>query len=208
MKQIWRSLYLTIPLATLASFTRVTAVRAQITPDKSLGAESSVVNPNAVIKGLPSTQIDGGATRGANLFHSFQEFSVEAGRGAYFSNPVGIQNILSRVTGSNPSNIQGTLGVLGNANLFFINPNGIIFGPNASLDLSGSFFASTANSLVFANGFEFSATNPQAPPLLTINIPIGLRFRDNPGRITNQSVAVDTSNNTVGRAYCNTLLQV
>ncbi len=199
MKQIWRSLYLTIlPLAILASFTRITTVRAQITPDKSLGAENSVVNPNAAIKGLPSTQIDGGATRGANLFHSFQEFNVDAGRGAYFSNPAGIQNILSRVTGGNPSNIFGTLGVLGKANLFFINPNGIIFGPNARLDVGGSFFASTANSLVFPNGFEFSATNPQAPPLLTVNIPIGLRFRDNPGSITNQSIGVDVNNNLVG----------
>ena len=199
MKQIWRSLYLTIlPLAILASFTRITTVRAQITPDKSLGAENSVVNPNAAIKGLPSTQIDGGATRGANLFHSFQEFNVDAGRGAYFSNPAGIQNILSRVTGGNPSNILGTLGVLGNANLFFINPNGIIFGPNARLDVGGSFFASTANSLVFPNGFEFSATNPQAPPLLTVNIPIGLRFRDNPGSILNQSPSTDSSSETVG----------
>ena len=185
MKKIWRSLYLTIlPLAILASFTRITTVKAQITPDNSLGAENSVVNPNAAIKGLPSDRIDGGAIRGANLFHSFQEFNVNAGRGAYFSNPAGIQNILSRVTGGNPSNILGTLGVLGNANLFFINPNGIIFGPNARLDVGGSFFASTANSLVFPNGFEFSATNPQAPPLLTVNIPIGLRFRDNPGEIT------------------------
>ena len=196
MKKIWRSLYLTIfPLAILASFTRITTVKAQITPDNSLGAENSVVNPNTAIKGLPSDRIDGGAIRGANLFHSFQEFNVNAGRGAYFSNPAGIQNILSRVTGGNPSNILGTLGVLGNANLFFINPNGIIFGPNARLDVGGSFFASTANSLVFPNGFEFSATNPQAPPLLTVNIPIGLRFRDNPEGITVRGVGHEGFNN-------------
>jgi large exoprotein involved in heme utilization and adhesion len=79
------------------------------------------------------------------------------------------------------------LGVLGNANLFLINPNGIVFGPNARLDVGGSFFASTADSILFENGVEFAASNPEAPPLLTINIPIGLNFRENPGTIVNQA---------------------
>ncbi|MBW4636177.1 MAG: S-layer family protein, partial [Iphinoe sp. HA4291-MV1] len=201
IKQVRHTLFFfTLPLATLASFAYFTTARAQITPDNTLGAENSRVTQD-VIKGIPSDRIDGGATRGANLFHSFQEFNINAGRGAYFSNPAGIANILSRVTGGNPSNIQGILGVLGKANLFFINPNGIIFGPNARLDVGSSFFGSTANSLIFKDGFEFSATNPQAPPLLTINIPnipIGMRFRENPGNITNQSRAVDTNGNLVG----------
>ncbi|WP_242059092.1 MULTISPECIES: two-partner secretion domain-containing protein [Nostoc] len=157
----------------------------QIIPDNSLGSESSVVKLNA-----NTDLIDGGARRGANLFHSFQEFNVGQEGKAYFSNPAGIDNILSRVTGGKPSNIFGTLGVEdGNANLFFINPNGIFFGPDARLDMRGSFLASTANSLLFDSGLEFSTTNPQVPPMLAINIPIGLRFRDNPGSITNQSVA-------------------
>ncbi|NMG08842.1 filamentous hemagglutinin N-terminal domain-containing protein [Brasilonema sp. UFV-L1] len=202
MKQVHHPFFfLTLPLATLGSFTYFTVATAQITPDNSLGAESSVVTPNVEIKDIPSDRIDGGATRGANLFHSFQEFNINAGRGAYFSNPAGIANILTRVTGGNPSNIQGVLGVLGKANLFFINPNGIIFGRNARLDLGGSFLGSTANSLIFKNGFEFSATNPQAPPLLTINIPIGLGFRNNPGSITNQSnqpTIVDSRGNPIG----------
>lgn len=115
---------------------------AQIIPDRTLGAESSVVTPNINIKGVPSDRIDGGAIRGSGLFHSFQELNVREGRGAYFNNPAGIENIFSRVTGINPSNIFGTLGVLGNANLFLLNPNGIIFGPNAKLDMGGSFFGS------------------------------------------------------------------
>ncbi|KYC39514.1 hypothetical protein WA1_32915 [Scytonema hofmannii PCC 7110] len=163
---------------------------AQIIPDNTLGAESSVVTPNVVIRGIPSNRIDGGATRGANLFHSFQDFNIGEGRGAYFSNPVGIANILSRVTGSNPSNILGRLGVLSNANLFFINPNGIIFGQNARLDVGGSFLASTANSLVFDQNFEFSTTNPQAPPLLTVKVPNGLQFGDNSGSIRTQSTVL------------------
>ncbi len=170
-------------LSSLALFTLIpsTAV-AQITPDSSLGTENSVVDSN----GNRDT-IKGGAIRDANLFHSFQEFNVDALRSAYFNNPDGINNIFSRVTGNNISNIQGVLGVLGNANLYLINPNGILFGENARLDVNGSFFASTADSVLFDNGFEFSAVNPDAPPLLTINIPIGLRFRDNPAPITNRS---------------------
>ena len=166
---------------------------AQIIPDGSLGNESSRTVSDT-INNLPSDRISGGATRGSNLFHSFREFNIGEGRGAYFVNPNGISNIFTRITGSNRSNILGTLGVQGNANLFLINPKGIVFGPNARLDLRGSFLGSTADSIVFNNGFEFSSANPQAAPLLTVNIPVGLRFRGNPGAIVNQSTATGSLN--------------
>jgi filamentous hemagglutinin family protein len=167
---------------------------AQIAPDATLGAESSAVTP---IDGQID-RIDGGAIRGANLFHSFREFNIGEGRGVYFSNPAQIQNILTRITGTKASNIFGTLGVLGNANLFLINPNGIIFGPNAQLDLRGSFLASTASSIKFPNSTEYSATNPQAPALLTINVPVGLQFGANPGKIVNQATATDSNGLVIG----------
>ena len=159
---------------------------AQIVPDSSLGAESSRTVPDT-INNLPSDRIEGGATRGVNLFHSLREFNIREGRGAYFANPSGIANIFNRVTGGNPSNILGTLGVLGNGNLFLINPKGIVFGPNARLDLRGSFIGSTGSGVLFDNGFEFSAANSNAVPLLAINIPVGLSFRENPGTIVNSS---------------------
>ena len=152
------------------------ALADDIVPDGTLGSESSVVIPNTTVRGEIADKIEGGATRGANLFHSFQEFNVGELQRVYFANPSGIDNILTRVTGSNLSNILGTLGVDGAANLFLLNPNGIVFGPQSRLDVAGSFFASTANSLVFADGQEFSATSPQAPPLLTINISPGLQY--------------------------------
>jgi len=159
---------------------------AQITPDTTLGTENSVVTPNVDIQGLPADLIEGGATRDAALFHSFSEFNVGEGLRVYFANPVGIETIFSRVTGSDVSDILGTLGVNGDASLFLLNPNGIIFGENARLDIAGSFVASTANSVVFENGVEFSATNPEAPPLLTINLTPGLQYGSNSnGRITN-----------------------
>jgi filamentous hemagglutinin family protein len=161
-----------IILASCCLLTDHPPILAQIVPDETLGAESSRVMP----QNSSTERIEGGARRGANLFHSFQQFNVNQGRGVYFVNPAGIENILSRVTGGNPSEILGTLGVLGNANLFFLNPNGIIFGLNARLDIQGSFLATTANRFTFPDGNEFSASNPQTPPLLTVSVPLGLQY--------------------------------
>jgi filamentous hemagglutinin family protein len=200
-------LFKTFPLATLGAIAAITSARAQITPDDSLGAESSTVAPEN-INGIPSDLINGGAARGENLFHSFKDFNIGEGRGAYFANPDGIANILSRVTGGNASTILGKLGVLGNANLFLINPAGILFGQNASLDVKGSFVGTTADSVVFGDGFEFRASDPSAPPLLTINIPNGLRFRDNPKPIQVKGVGQDVGLDGIADSFNNPTLEV
>ena len=173
------------------------SISAQIIPDDTLGEERSVVTPGN-INGIESDRISGGAVRGNNLFHSFREFNIGEGKGGYFENPAVIENIFSRVTGSNLSNILGTLGVLGDANLFFLNPNGILFGPNASLDLGGSFLGSTADSIVFPDGKKFSASNPELPPLLTVNMqqPIGLQFEGQEGIISNAAELTEASRQT------------
>jgi filamentous hemagglutinin family protein len=171
--------------------TKTQAQQSNIVPDNTLGAESSQVIAN--FQKLPIEVITGGATRQINLFHSFQEFNISEGRAAYFFSPSGdIQNILARVTGTNPSGIFGRLGTFGNSspNLFLINPNGIVFGQNASLDVQGSFVGTTANGVQFGNQGIFSATNPQAAPLLTINPSVLLfnQIQAN-GGIINQSQA-------------------
>ncbi|MEB3211496.1 MAG: filamentous hemagglutinin N-terminal domain-containing protein [Leptolyngbyaceae bacterium] len=151
---------------------------AQLIPDQTLGAESSVVRPER-IRNRDGHRIEGGAIRGENLFHSFLEFNIDEGRGAYFSTPSGIENILGRVTGDDVSDILGELGVLGEANLFLLNPNGFLFGENATLDIRGSFVASTADRFAFPDGSEFSAVTPAAAPLLTVALSPGLQYGTN-----------------------------
>jgi filamentous hemagglutinin family protein len=176
-RQLLRKYKLVIILAISSVITTLTnSAYGQIVPDGTLGAEGSKLIPNANVQGLPAILIEGGATRGVNLFQSFWQFNVGDGQRVYFNNPAGIANILTRVTGNDPSKIFGTLGVDGKANLFLLNPNGIIFGSNARLDVAGSFLGTTANSFVFENGLKFSATNPEAAPLLTVSLRPGLQF--------------------------------
>ncbi|MEE3718162.1 filamentous hemagglutinin N-terminal domain-containing protein [Tumidithrix elongata RA019] len=154
--------------------------RSQVIPDRTLPM-NTVVNTNGT-----TFTITGGTQVGGNQFHSFDQFSVPTSSTAYFNNTPDTVNIISRVTGTSSSNIDGLIKANGQANLFLVNPNGIIFGQNAKLDIGGSFTATTANSIKFSDGTEFSATNPS--PLLTLSTPIGLQYgKSNRGAtITNQ----------------------
>jgi len=155
--------------------------QAQVIPDPTLSVESSLVN-TVTTDGTLQT-ITGGALRGSNLFHSFEQFSIPAGDTAVFANPDFVANIISRVTGGTLSDLQGTIQAGGSANLFLINPAGIVIGPNARLDIGGSFLASTGNGLGFENGFLYDTVDPQVPPLLTISAPIGINLGQAPGDI-------------------------
>lgn len=141
---------------------------AQLIPDTALGVESSTLTPGVEVRGGLADWVEGGARRGSNLFHSFLEFNIDPSQRLYFANPAGVESILTRITGRNPSNIFGTLGVDGAADLFLINPNGIVFGETASLDIQGSFYASTAEAIPLGNGV-YSATQPTQSRLLTVN---------------------------------------
>ncbi|MEO0376022.1 MAG: filamentous hemagglutinin N-terminal domain-containing protein [Cyanobacteria bacterium P01_A01_bin.17] len=157
--------------------------KAQIVPDGTLPATVNAIGS--------SVEITGGVQRGSNLFHSFESFSVRGGEIADFRIPNSgtVENIINRVTGSSVSHIDGTLQAGGSANIFLINPNGIIFGPNATLNIGGSFLGATASGLTFADGTVFSTKSSQTS-LLTMSTPTGLQFGVAPGSIVNQSNAM------------------
>jgi filamentous hemagglutinin family protein len=152
----------------------VNPAQAQVIPDGSLPTVvSSLDNINFAI--------ELGSRNGMNLFHSFSQFSIPTGGSAVFKHPTDVQNIFSRVTGGTGSNIDGLIQAQGGASLFLLNPNGIVFGPNATLNIGGSFLGTTASRIQFADGVAFDAMNPT--PLLSVSVPIGLQMGSNPGSI-------------------------
>jgi filamentous hemagglutinin family protein len=140
---------------------------AQVVPDASLST--------AVVQTGDRFTITQGDRRGTNVFHSFSQFSVPTGGAAIFDNPIDIQRIFGRVTGGSISTIDGLIQANGEASLFLLNPNGILFGSNARLNVGGSFLASTASRIQFADGGEFAIGNSNSA-LLSVTAPIGLQM--------------------------------
>jgi filamentous hemagglutinin family protein len=144
------------------------AVTSAITGDGTLGT--------TVTQSGRTYAIGGGTLRGSNLFQSFERFSVGTGDIATFTGPTGTTNILNRVTGGQLSEIDGLLrSEITGANLYLLNPSGVMFGPNASLDVSGSFHVSTADYLRMADGARFSANLGQES-VLTVAEPGAFGF--------------------------------
>ena len=153
-----------------------TEAAAQVPPPPitSSGLNTQVSTPINLPGGVVQHNITGGTRPGggANLFHSFGEFGVPTNNIANFLNDSGLPttNILSRVTGGNTSNIFGTIQTqnFGNANLFLMNPAGIVFGPNASLNVGGATHFTTADYLRLADGVQFTAMPSAQDALLSV----------------------------------------
>ena len=162
-------------------------VQAQITADETVGTE---VNTNS-----GNNEITGGTTQGANLFHSFQEFSLTTGETAFFNNSTDIANIIGRITGSSSSQINGLIRANGNSNLILINANGIDFGADARLSIGGSFLGSTAEGILFEDGSAFKADG-STTPLLTVSAPVGLQLGQEAAAIKVEGIGHDLSVDT------------
>ena len=163
-------------------------VKAQVVPDGSL--ESAVQQIQELMK------IEGGQRAGNNLFHSFEEFSVPAGMEAVFENATDIENIFTRVTGDSVSAIDGILSAQGGANLFLMNPNGIVFGTDASINIGGSFIATTADSIQFDNGEEFAASDAENDALINVRFPVAFGFN----KLSEGSITVNGVGNEITSA--------
>ena len=175
--------------------------QAQVSADGTLSTTVTSADPRNFV-------IEQGDRAGGNLFHSFRQFSVPTGGSAHFNNAADVQNIFARVTGSNVSSIDGLIRANGTANLFLLNPSGILFGPNAQLNLGGSFVGTTARNIRFADGIRFGVSGSTGTPLLTVSAPVGLQLGQNPRAITVQGsghqtivtafLPFDRRNNPVG----------
>ena len=167
---------------------------AQIATDGTVGLPGKSLNP---VDDNYSIGPELGEIGGNNLFHSFQEFNLKSGESATFTGPETIANILSRVTGGNPSSIDGIIrSEIVGANFFFMNPAGVMFGPNAQLDVSGSFFVTTADSIEFGDGQSFDATEPGAPPLMVSAPPVAFGFlSNNAGNLTLRGSILEVKDN-------------
>ena len=158
---------------------------AQASPPITSSGLNTIVSPNG-----NTYNITGGTRAGANLFHSFGEFGVPANNIANFLNETALptNNILGRVTGNNPSNIFGSITTtdFGNANLFLMNPAGIVFGPNATLNVGGSVTFTTANTIRLANAGIFQADTASTSVLTSAPVEAFGFLGSNSGAITIQ----------------------
>ncbi len=180
----------------------ISTAGAEIIPDATLPINSKSSQTDSIIT------ISGGTQAGANLFHSFSRFNIPTNTEAIFNNSAVVKNIITRVTGSNASQIDGLISTTSKANVFLINPNGIIFGANARLNIGGSFLASSAINIKFADGTIYSARPAPNTPLLTVSAPIGLDIGNNSGAITVRGQGHDLSGTPFRRKDYNTGLQV
>jgi filamentous hemagglutinin family protein len=176
-----RSFFLPFLLGGLLLCTSATVPHAQITLDGSLGPKGPLTGPAYTIDSKV------GQLRGNNLFHSFGQFNVHTNESATFTGPSTVENVIGRVTGGQQSFIDGQLrSEIPKANLYLLNPSGVLFGPNATLDVPGSFHVSTADYLRMADGAKFSA-NLSQESVLTSAPPAAFGFLgSNPAPITIQ----------------------
>ena len=150
----------------------VAFAHAEVVLDGTVGQKGAVSGPNYVITDKMGSQA------GANLFHSFETFNINTGESGTFTGPGGIQNVIGRITGGASSLIDGRLScTIPGANLFLINPWGMMFGPNATLDVNGSFHASTADYLLLGDAGRFDAVHPEQN-VLTVDPPSAFGFLD------------------------------
>ena len=159
----------------------VSLAHGEVVLDGTLGTTGSLPGPNFVIEAPLGQQV------GDNLFHSFERFNLNPTESATFTGPATINNVINRVTGGQPSHINGLFrSQIPYANFYFINPAGILFGQQAQIDVPASLYLSTADYLQLGTTGQFNATLPNNT-LLSVAAPTAFGFLDQPSPITIQN---------------------
>jgi filamentous hemagglutinin family protein len=165
----WDWKFLARSLAATAATARLALAAGGIATDGTAGGPGALGHPQTLTGANVVIQQSVGSTVGANLFHSFSAFNVNAGQTVTFAEnvPNALDNVIARVTGGARSDIDGMLRSTsgGHADFYLVNPAGVLFGPNARLDVAGAFHVSAADELRFADGSIFGAARPEASTL-------------------------------------------
>ncbi len=174
---------------TFLLFITTVSIHADGTHPKGIKLDGTVGNAGKLDLPGPDYEIRAGYGNqaGGNLFYSFQQFNLHSDESATFTGPDSVRNIIGRVTGGSTSWIDGALrSEIPSADMYFLNPAGVMFGPNASLDLNGSFHLSTADYLRMGENDRFY-TQPLENEVLSVAAPAAFGFLDdNPASISLQ----------------------
>lgn len=198
----------TVAAACVAAATPL--ARAAVTTDGTLGPRQTVTGPHYQV---PASL---GQQRGGNLFHSFRQFDLAKGETATFTGPAGTENVMARVTAGTASSIDGTIRCgIPAANFYLVNPAGVVFGPDAALDVQGAFAVTTAGAIRLADGTTFAAGQAAVaggpPPVLTAAQPAAFGFLapspagTSPAGITVGAAAAAAGGPVAGQAATTTL---
>ncbi len=185
-------------------YSEIAIVLAGFFPHYSYAIDTTIIADNSLGTTIVQTgntfTIKDGSQVSSNLFHSFAQFDLGPSSTALFKATPALANVFARVTGGESSDIDGKIHVEHSANLYFMNPHGIVFHDNASLDIDGSFYATTADYITSAQGEKFFAdSSADSSGTLLIAEPSSFGFISHANGTPEGSLTLNnTSNLSVG----------
>jgi len=162
--------------------------------DGSLGFEGPAYSTPDLIDGVgveyqidycPSCGVDThpfgsqGQLVGASLFQSLRDIDVPAGDAARFavSEPgVSVDYVFARITSGQETQFGGDLRSDLAADIYLLNPYGLMFGAGSQIDVKGTFYVSTADEVRFDDGSTFETRADGSVPAIAVGAPASFGF--------------------------------